>query len=199
MRWIQYNIEFSVSTLPIFLCRLHCRHFRHRNVVDVEPISSVHRHQCRFFFAVNIVDIVDIAMSTMLNQYSIYILRLHCQYFFAFNIVDIAMLTMLNQYQVYITSISFTFTSSTISFWFCFFFYTNKMKCNGTMSTRFWSTLRYWNVNMILRVCCKVIFDNYANMISTQCRLDVGQHFNVEIIDKTLCTCSIGEIKTQKE
>lgn len=71
------------NTLAVFLCR---KHRRHRNVDVVEPKSSLHRQhrvfrliktlqyrQRRYFFAVNIVDTVDIAISAMFNQYRIYI------------------------------------------------------------------------------------------------------------------------------
>lgn len=56
----------SIHLQWIFLFRYR----QHRDVYNIERISILHGHYCRFFFANKIV---DIATLTMLNRYRVYI------------------------------------------------------------------------------------------------------------------------------
>lgn len=74
-----YNIDilsYDIELISTIHCR-HCRYFFdvnivdcwHWNVDDVKRELSVHRRYYQHFFDADTVDIVDIAMYTMLNRY----------------------------------------------------------------------------------------------------------------------------------
>lgn len=105
--WLWKNQNFRRYLLSIV--------YRYCIVDDVKPILRLHCLDCRYF-SLNIVDMVDIALSTMLNQYWVYIFDISLSFFKVkmFNTVDIALSTISIHYRVYCKFSIFSFCKGTI-------------------------------------------------------------------------------------